>query len=63
MQTTNDRQNGQGNNEENKMDKNETVTTAGADVVDYGRSEQNAVEESKDQQQNPVIKETPRKEE
>jgi len=34
------------NNNQRELDKNKTLEKPGADVVDYGRSEQNAVKES-----------------
>lgn len=63
MQKTNNRESEQGNNDGRKLNKNESLNNAGADVVDYGRSEQKAAEESKDKEQNPAIKQTPREEE
>lgn len=38
-------------NDQRPLDKNQTLQDAGAAVPDYGRSEQNAVEESKQNSQ------------
>jgi hypothetical protein len=38
--------NQQDQSSENQLDKNETLNSPGANVVDYGHSEQKAVEES-----------------
>ena len=47
MQNKNNQQSEQDTNSQRELDKNETVNTAAADVVDYGRSEQKAVENNK----------------